>query len=66
MYRNLMAEMARKQVSRQAIAETIERSYNHTREKINGKFPFEYGEAVAIQEKHFPDLDIKYLFEESD
>lgn len=66
MYRNLMAEMVRHQISRQDIAETIGKSYNHTREKINGKYPFEYGEVLLIQEKYFPDLDIKYLFEESE
>lgn len=63
-YKNLLAEMVRADVSREDIAKTIGKSYNHTREKLNGKYPFLYGEAVAIQEKHFPDLDIKYLFEE--
>jgi hypothetical protein len=66
MYKNLLAEMARNGVTRAQIAEVIGKSYNHAREKINGKFEFEYGEALAIQEKLFPGVDLKYLFERSD
>lgn len=62
MYKNLLAEMVRNNVSREQIAETIGRSYNQTRHKINGKHPLTYAEAKAIQETHFPDIDIKYLF----
>lgn len=63
-YKNLLAEMVRADVSREDISKTIGNSYNHTREKLNGKYPVLYGEAVKIQETHFPNLDIKYLFEE--
>jgi hypothetical protein len=63
MYRNLVAEMARNQVDRYAIAKAIGKSYNQTREKINGKSPFTYDEALTIQEAYFPDVDLKYLFE---
>ena len=63
MYRNLVAEMARRGVARKQIAEAIGGSYNHVREKINGKYEFEYGEALKIQEQFFPDIDLKYLFE---
>lgn len=62
MYNNLIAEMARKHMDRFKVAETIGKSYNQTREKINGKSPFTYDEALTIQETLFPDLDIKYLF----
>ncbi len=63
MYKNLLAEMARNGVTRAQIAEVVGKSYNHVREKIKGKYEFEYGEAVKIQETFFPDLDLKYLFD---
>lgn len=63
MYKNLLAEMARAGVTRAQVAEVIGKSYNHVREKINGKYEFEYGEALKIQETLFPDVDLKYLFD---
>lgn len=62
MYRNLKAEMARNNIKVILIAETINASYNHTRAKINGKYPFTLDEAFAIQRTFFPDLSIAYLF----
>jgi len=66
MYRNLIAEMARNDVKRADIAKAIGCSYNHTREKINGKFSFEWDEACIIHEQFFSHLDIKYLFEKTE
>lgn len=63
MYNNLIAEMSRNHISRYKVAETIEKSYNQTRAKINGDSPFTYDEALTVQENLFPNLDIKYLFE---
>lgn len=63
MYKNLLAEMARAGVTRAQVAKVIGKSYNHVREKINGKYEFEYGEALKIQEELFPDVDLKYLFD---
>lgn len=62
MYVNLIAEMARNRLDRYAIAKAIGKSYNQTREKINGNAPFTYEEALTVQETLFPDLDMKYLF----
>jgi hypothetical protein len=62
MYNNLIAEMARNRMQRDVISKVIGKSYNQTREKINGKAPFTYDEALTIQETLFPDLDLKYLF----
>ena len=62
MYKNLLAEMVRNQVSRKQISTTIDKSYNQTGLKINGKYPLTYEEAITIQETHFPDIDMKYLF----
>ena len=55
--------MARNGVTRAQVAKVIGKSYNHVREKINGKYEFEYGEALKIQEELFPDVDLKYLFD---
>lgn len=63
MYNNLIAEMARNHFKRDIIAKTIKKSYNQTREKINGKSSFTYDEALTIQETLFPELELKYLFE---
>ena len=62
MYVNLIAEMARNRIDRYGVAKAIGKSYNQTREKINGKAPFTYDEALTIQETLFPDQDLKYLF----
>lgn len=64
MYNNLLAEMARKNISKKDIAETIDKNYNTTREKILGKSPLTYLEATLIKDKYFSDLDIEYIFKE--
>jgi len=65
MLNNLIAEMARKHINRSELAKLIGKSYNQTRARINGNSSFTIDEAILIQEKLFPDLDIKYLFENS-
>lgn len=62
MLRNLLAEMARREISMKqlsAIAGINERTaYNKTREISQ----FTLDEALKIQKQLFPELDIKYLF----
>lgn len=62
MLRNLLAEMARKEISMKqlsSIAGINERTaYNKTREISR----FTLDEALKIQKQLFPELDIKYLF----
>ena len=62
MYRNLEAEIVRNNLSREVIAKAIGRTYNTFNLKLNGKSPFTYDEALVIQEKFFPEIDLKKLF----
>ncbi|MDC4242398.1 hypothetical protein NE398_19900 [Clostridium tertium] len=62
MYNNLEAEIVRKRINKQDIAKEIGRTYNTLNLKIAGKYHFTYDEALAIQEKFFPEYDLKKLF----
>lgn len=62
MYNNLEAEIIRKRVNKQEIAKEIGRTYNTLNLKIAGKYPFTYDEALTIQEKFFPECNLKELF----
>ena len=62
MYNNLEAEIVRKRINKQDIAKEIGRTYNTLNLKIAGKYYFTYDEALAIQEKFFPEYDLKKLF----
>ena len=60
--RNLRAEMARKKVSIEDIAECLQIHINSASNKVNGNTAFSIEESVKIQETFFPDLELKYLF----
>ena len=60
--RNLRAEMARKKVSIEDIAECLQIHRNSASNKVNGNTAFSIEESVKIQETFFPDLELKYLF----
>ena len=62
MYRNLEAEIIRNNLNKALIAETIRKTVVTLNQKINCNYPFTYDEALDIQEKYFPELEIKYLF----
>lgn len=62
MHNNLKAEIIRKKINKEKMAETIGKTYNTLNLKISGKYPFTYDEAIKIQEAFFPDYDIKELF----
>lgn len=66
MYRNLEAEIVRKEISKDEIAKAINKTYNTLTLKMAGKFPFTYDEAVTIQEKFFPNCDLKTLFKKTE
>lgn len=66
MYNNLEAEIVRKRIKKQDIAKEIGRTYNTLNLKIAGKYQFTCDEALAIQEKFFPEYDFKKLFEKFD
>lgn len=63
MFRNLEAEMTRKGISRQDLAELIGVSYNTARNKIKGNNRFFFDEAYKIKEELFPEYSLEYLFE---
>lgn len=65
MYRNLEAELIRKDISRDDLAEAIGKSYNTLSNKMIGKAPFLYDEVLTIKRKFFPDCDLEYLFQKS-
>lgn len=63
MYRNLLAEMARHNVTRKDIAEALGVRYATIVEKINNKYDFTYSEALAIKNIFFKNYNLEYLFE---
>jgi plasmid maintenance system antidote protein VapI len=62
-YGNLLAEMARANITQSEIAILLNRTISTVSTKINGKYPFTLDEAVKIKEHLFNDKDISYLFE---
>lgn len=63
MYRNLEAEMARKNIPRKDLAELLGVRYATVIDKLKGKSRFTLDEAFKIKDKYFPDLSFEYLFE---
>ncbi|WHY75732.1 XRE family transcriptional regulator [Neobacillus sp. WH10] len=63
MYRNLLAEMARKDISKKEMADLLKMRYSTLVDKTNGKYRFYLDEALKIKETFFPDLPLEYLFE---
>lgn len=61
-YRNLRAEMARKNITIEEIAKEIGIHRNSVSNKINGPSSFSIEEAMKIKDKFFPLLEYKYLF----
>jgi DNA-binding XRE family transcriptional regulator len=64
MYRNLLAEMARRGVSKKDLAEFLNMRYPTIVDKTNGKSRFFLDEAFKIKDEFFPDCDIEYLFQD--
>ena len=62
-YGNLLAEMARANITQNEIAMLLNKTVSTVSTKINGKYPFTLDEAVKIKENLFNDKDISYLFE---
>lgn len=63
MFKNLQAEMSRKDVSIKDISKAINRSYDTTRQKLSGKYAFSVIEMWEIKNKLFPECELGYLFE---
>ncbi len=64
MFSNLRAEMARKQITIQEIANTIGVGRDTASQKLSGKTPITLAEAFKVESEYFPDSDVRYLFAE--
>lgn len=65
MYNNLLAEIARKRLTKQDIREEIEVSQSTFYSKLNGDTSFTLDEAIKIYKTFFPETDFLYLFEKT-
>lgn len=65
-YNNLNGEIARRQLRKTEIAESLGISYRSFRNKMIGVAPWTWDEAVTIQRNFFPDLSKDYLFATGD
>ena len=61
-YSNLKAELGRNDITIESIAECLKIHRNSVANKLNGNSSFSIDESVKIQEKYFPDLELKFLF----
>lgn len=59
---NLKAEMARRCVSVDEVAKTSGVSPKTVYNWLNGSTDITFSKCLAIRDKHFPTLDIDYLF----
>jgi hypothetical protein len=65
MFRNLLAEMARFNVSNADLMKTLDfKSEKTLNNKLTGRTDFTRKEMFLIKQKHFPDYDLEYLFQE--
>lgn len=60
---NLRAEMARRNITIETIANLLDIHRNSAARKVNGLGEFTISEAIAIKEKYFHELEYAYLFE---
>jgi plasmid maintenance system antidote protein VapI len=65
-YRNLRAEMARRDYTQKDIADALSIRIATANAKINGKSHFTLDEAHTLWQSKFPDCNFMYLFEDSD
>lgn len=65
-YKNLEAEMVRRDITRKDIAELLNVRYATVVDKLKGRSNFTLDEAFKIRNAYFPYLSIEYLFEVQD
>lgn len=65
-YPVLVGEMAKREVQKKEVAESIGICYRAFNNKLNGKTPFTWPEVCAISCKFFPDIDKDTLFARAD
>ena len=61
-YKNLEAEMVRKDITRSDLAELLQVRYATVVDKLNGKSPLSYDEALKIKKTYFPRMNLENLF----
>lgn len=66
MYNNLLAEIARKKLTKQRIREELDVSQSTFYSKLNGNTSFTLDEAFKIYKTFFPETDFIYLFQKND
>ena len=66
MYCNLEAELKRKQITREQLADLLGINVATVSRKLNLPNRLKLCEALEIQEKLFPDMDMRELFEFQD
>ncbi len=65
MFRNLLAEMVRSNISNEDLMKVIElKSEKSLNNKFAGRTEFTRKEMFLIKTKLFPDFDLEYLFKE--
>lgn len=63
MYKNLEAEMVRKDITRKDLAELLNVRYATIVDKLKGRSSFTLDEAFKIRDEFFQNFSIEYLFE---
>ena len=63
MYRNLEAELARKNITRAQLAQVLGISVATVSEKMTKPGRLKIDEAITIRDALFPDMKLDYLFE---
>lgn len=64
LYPNLMAELARRNLTKRDIAQALHKDGRTIRNRFNGSAPFTIPEAFAIRDAFFPGVSLDYLFQE--
>lgn len=64
--RNLEAEMMRRHVRVENIANLLSKSTRTVVDKIKGRYPFTLPEVFKVRNTYFPGMTIEYLFAEDD
>lgn len=62
MFPVLNGEIANRGIAKTVIARTLNVSYHSFYNKMAGVSPFTFEEACTIQERFFPDMDLRTLF----
>lgn len=65
MFKNLLVEMMRGDITKRMIAKELKKSCATIRSRFNGKTQWKENEMFCIRDKYFPDKTIEYLFEKS-